>query len=324
MAVSLVRNGREILSHVTASQILLHQKYGGVFPEMAARAHVELVIPTLKKALVEAAISPEDIDRIAVANGPGLMGSLLVGLNCAKSLALAWKKPLVGVNHVEAHLYAAMMAQEKPQFPALGVVISGGHTLLLRIEDIGRYACIGTTVDDAIGEAFDKVATLLGLPYPGGPEIEALAQSGDPTRYPFKPGHVKGSPWSFSFSGLKTQVLYALKGQNGDKHALSLLPSSEKAHIAASFQETALGDIVQRVRKACGTYPFEAIYIGGGVSSSQRLRTLFNEAALPLPIYWPAKGLSVDNAAMIAGLGYWLAESGLDLEAHPNLDAVWK
>lgn len=349
MAFALVQDGKNILSHVTASQASLHQKYGGVFPEMAAREHVDLLIPTLRQTLQEADVDPAQIDLIAVANGPGLMGSLLVGLNCAKSLSLAWNRPLVGVNHVEAHLYAAMMSQEiipnvtenldlRPRqslgignqifshvgynrFPALGIVISGGHTLMVRIDAIGSYEWIGTTVDDAIGEAFDKVASLLGLPYPGGPAIEELAKSGDPLRYPFKAGHVKGMPWSFSFSGLKTQILYALKGQNGNKDALNQLPPSEKAHIAASFQETALRDIVSRAKKALNTFPAQAIYIGGGVSNNQRLRALFAE--FELEVCWPSKGLSLDNAAMIAGLGYWNylsgKEQGLALEGYPTL-----
>lgn len=321
MAFALVKDGKEILAHVTASQALLHEKYKGVFPEMAAREHVELILPTLKATFAKANLTFDAVDLIAVANGPGLMGSLLVGLNCAKTLALAWNRPLVGVNHVEAHLYAAMMSQDTTHFPALGIVISGGHTFMVRIHGIGQYEWIGTTVDDAIGEAFDKVAALLGLPYPGGPAIEALARSGDPTRYPFKPGHVRGSPWNFSFSGLKTQVLYALKGQNGNKEALSLLPDSEKAHIAASFQETALGDIVSRAQKAIKSYPVEAIYVGGGVSNNQRLRALFTEAGLRPD--WPSFGLSLDNAAMIAGLGYWNyldgKDQGLALEANPTL-----
>lgn len=317
MAVSIVRDGKQILSHVTASQALFHQQYNGVFPEMAARAHVELMIPTLREAFLQANISYESIDRIAVTNGPGLIGSLLIGLNCAKSLSLAWNKPVVGINHVEAHLYAAIMEQTNPLFPSLGIVLSGGHTLLAQIDGITKYKWIGTTVDDAIGEAFDKVASLLGLPYPGGPAIELLAKNGDPTRYRFRSGRVKGAPWNFSFSGLKTQILYALKGQNGSKEALTLLPSTEKAHLAASFQEVALNDIVNRARKLLSVFPYRAIYIGGGVSSNERLRQLFQNS--PIPIYWPPKGLSVDNAAMVAGLGFWMDEpSGLELNAYPT------
>lgn len=322
MAVAIVRDGVEILSHVVSSQIALHQNYQGVFPEMAAREHVDLVLPTLKQALADASLTLESIDRIAVTNGPGLLGSLLVGLNSAKSLALALNKPLVGVNHVEAHLYAAMMDRSTThRFPALGLVLSGGHTLLAKIHGTADYEWIGTTVDDAIGEAFDKTASLLGLPYPGGPAIEQLAKEGNPSVFSFKPCRVKESPWNFSFSGLKTQVLYALKGQNGSKSALSLLSPSEKADLAAAFQETALRTILDKAKKAVGEFPAGALYIGGGVSNNQRLRCLFEEANLGIPIFWPSKGLSLDNAAMIAGLGFWLTpeEEPLRLGAFPHL-----
>jgi N6-L-threonylcarbamoyladenine synthase len=254
---------------------------------------------------------------------PGLISSLLIGLHFAKSLALAWNKPLVGVNHIEAHLYAAMMTAPLV-FPAIGLVVSGGHTLLLRIEGIGEYRLIGTTVDDAAGEAFDKVASLLGLPYPGGPAIEELALRGDLSRYRFKPGRVKNRPLDFSFSGLKTQILYALKGQNGNKEALNRLPVSEKAHLAACFQQTALQDLVDKTTKATEHFPSMAIYVGGGVSASQRLRALFQEANLQIPIYFPAKTLSLDNGAMIAGLGHFVAPigQGLDLTVSPTLPTL--
>lgn len=339
MAVAVVEDGVKILSNVIASQASLHEKTHGVFPETAAREHIHLFLPAIREALREANLSPEAIDKIAVANGPGLIGSLLIGVNVAKSLALAWNKPLVGVNHVEAHLYAAMM-RETPLFPSIGLVISGGHTLLLRIPEIGVYETIGTTVDDAVGEAFDKVATLLGLPYPGGPAIEALAKEGDPSRYLFKPGRVKNQSWNFSFSGLKTQVLYALKGQNGSKEALTLLPVSEKSHLAASFQETALKNLVSKVEEALSHFPSKAVYIGGGVSNNERLRLLFSQANLPVPLYFPGKNLSLDNAAMIAGLGFFVPVEvqgqapaaikgqalgtiqGLDLEVCPTLHSL--
>lgn len=302
-AAAVVRDGKEILSNIIASQADLHQQYGGVFPELACRRHIDVLIPVLQEALEKAQIQPEEIDLIAVAKGPGLIGALLIGLNAAKALSLAWDRPFVGVNHVEAHLYAAMMLHE-PLFPALGIVVSGGHTFMIRISALGTYEPIGATVDDAIGEAFDKVATLLGLPYPGGPAIEALAQSGDPSRYMFRPGKVKGHPWDFSFSGLKTNVLYTVKGQSATKHSPLLISEEEKAHVAAAFQETALGDIVNKGVKAARHFDCKAIYLGGGVSNNQRLRKLFAQAAPELVIHWPPLGLSLDNAAMIAGLGY--------------------
>jgi N6-L-threonylcarbamoyladenine synthase len=300
-AVAVVEDGIVIRSNVIASQSGFHRKFGGVFPEMAARQHVDMVIPTIQEALDTAQITPSQIDLIAVAKGPGLIGPLLIGLNAAKALALSWEKPFIGVNHVEAHLYAAMMSNQSFEFPALGVVVSGGHTFLAKILSVGQYEMIGTTVDDAVGEAFDKVATLLDLPYPGGPEIEQLAKLGDPKRYPYKAGKVKGQPWDFSFSGLKTNVLYTVKGQNGLKQGLSAIAPEDRCHVAASFQETALGDITSKALLAAKTFKCQAIYVGGGVSNNRRLRELLQGE---VPVYWPKAGLSLDNGAMIAGLGF--------------------
>lgn len=316
-ACSIVQDGKEILSNVIASQTDLHAQYGGVFPELACRKHIDTLIPVIEEAIVQAGIGKRAIDLVAVAKGPGLIGALLIGLNAAKALSLAWKKPFVGVNHVEAHLYAAMMGGKEPLYPSLGVVISGGHTFLVRILEIGKYEMIGQTVDDAIGEAFDKVAVMLGLPYPGGPAIEMLAKKGDPSRYFFKPGRVKEKPWDFSFSGLKTNVLYTVKGQNQNKNAPSTITEAEKPHIAAAFQETALRDVVNKALLAAQTFDCQAIYLGGGVSNNGRLRELFKLS--PIPVFWPPQGLSLDNAAMIAGLGYHLFQKqghgdGLDLE----------
>lgn len=300
-AVAVVEDGITILSNVIASQSGMHKKFGGVFPEMAARQHVDLVIPTIQEALETARVEPKQIDLIAVAKGPGLIGPLLIGLNAAKALSLAWEKPFIGVNHVEAHLYAAMMSNRSFEFPALGVVVSGGHTFLVRILEVGHYEMIGTTVDDAVGEAFDKVALLLGLSYPGGPEVEALAKSGDPRRFPFKAGKVKGQPWDFSFSGLKTNVLYTVKGQNGIKGGENTIGAEEKCHVAASFQEAALGDIAAKALLAAKTFGCRAIYVGGGVSNNRRLRELLSG---DIPVYWPTGALCLDNGAMIAGLGF--------------------
>jgi N6-L-threonylcarbamoyladenine synthase len=323
-ACAIVRDGKEILSNVIYSQTDLHSQYGGVFPELACRRHLEVIIPVIQEALAEANVTKEEIDLIAVAKGPGLVGALLIGLNAAKSLSLAWNKPFIGVNHVEAHLYAAMMGKETCHFPALGVVISGGHTFLLKIVELGVYEMIGTTVDDAIGEAFDKVAGMLGLPYPGGPAIEALAKHGNPLLYPFKAGKVKGRPWDFSFSGMKTNVLYTLKGQNSHKDAPLALADSEKPHIAASFQEAALNEIVDKACKAAETFGCKEIFLGGGVSNNKRLRALFAEKDNSIPVSWPPFGLSLDNGAMIAGLGHQLlmkrgCGDSLDLEPSPRI-----
>jgi len=320
-ACSVVRDGKEILSNVIATQADLHSIYGGVYPELACRRHFELIIPMVDQALKEANSLPTDIDLISVAYGPGLIGALLLGVHAAKSLSLAWNRPFVGVNHVEAHLYAAWMGCESPEFPALGVVVSGGHTFLVKMESLSQYEIIGQTVDDAIGEAFDKVAVMLDLPYPGGPEIEKLARQGNPKLFPFKSGVVKGRPWDFSFSGLKTNVLYTVKGQNCDKKAPSQITEQDKPHIAASFQEAALKDISFKAMAAAEQFGCKMIFLGGGVTNNQRLRELFH--ASNVPVHWPLSGLSLDNAAMIAGLGTHIFNqrggNALDLEPKPRI-----
>jgi N6-L-threonylcarbamoyladenine synthase len=300
---SIVADGKEILSNLVATQEAIHSCYGGVIPELASRQHVQALYPLLNQTLNEASVTLKEIDLIAVAKGPGLIGALLVGINFAKGLSFGSQIPLVGVNHIEAHLYAALMSQKKQvEFPALGVVLSGGHTSLVVIKEMGDYELIGQTVDDAVGEAFDKVATLLGLPYPGGPAIEKLASLGDPHRYPLKPGKVKDNPWNFSFSGLKTNVLYHAKGQNSDKHSPLIISEEDKKDLAASFQHTALKDISQKCSLAALSYQCKSMLIGGGVSNNRALRALLASQA-PCPLYWPSQGLSLDNAAMIAGLG---------------------
>lgn len=303
-ACAVVRDGKEILSNVVTSQIDLHNEYGGVVPELACRRHVDLFQPTLDKALRDAHISLKQIDLIAVAYAPGLIGALLIGLNAAKTLSLSLQKPFVGVNHVEAHLYAALMSQPHfPQFPCLGMVLSGGHTALLKVKGIGDYQLIGQTVDDAIGESFDKAAKILGLPYPGGPYIESWARLGKLGTFKFKPGKVKGKPFDFSFSGLKTQVLYAVKGQN-EKGLEKSLTQQQKYDLAAAFQETALMDIIEKAKLAASQENCRTIMLGGGVTFNKHLRHLFQERAPELETIWPDPSLSLDNAAMIAGLGY--------------------
>ncbi len=243
----------------------------------------------------------QDIDLIAVAHGPGLIGALLIGLNAAKALSFALNKPLIGVNHIKAHLYAAVMSQKDPiSFPCLGVVLSGGHTAIVLMRDLATYELIGQTVDDAIGEAFDKTAKILDLPYPGGPQIERLALQGNPKAYPFKAGQVKGSPLQFSFSGLKTAVLYAVRGQNGTGES----SFDNKSDLAASFQQAALGDVVSKVSLAAEQYGVRTVIFGGGVTNNKRLRAMFATACPQLTCLWPMPGLDLDNAAMIAGLGY--------------------
>lgn len=297
-SAALVRGGREILSHVTASSASLHEKYGGVFPEVACRRHIEVLLPVIEETFSQGGVSPEALSGIAVARGPGLVGALLIGLQAAKGLSLAWKKPLFGVNHVEAHLYAAFMSSAPPPlFPSLGFVLSGGHTLLLEIEGARRYRVLGTTVDDALGEAFDKVGVLLGLPYPGGPRVEALAREGNPFRFPFRAGTVKKSPLDFSFSGLKTNVLYTFQ-------SLSSPSAQDKADVAASFQRAAFSDLLKKAEMAMEKTAPKALYFGGGVCNNRELRAQFAKKFPSLPLFWPSPELTLDNAAMIAGLGY--------------------
>lgn len=317
-AVAVVEEGKKILFHIIASQAEQHAHYGGVFPEMASRQHIDCILPLVEKAKQ----SIKKFDAIAVANGPGLIGSLLMGVSAAQALAYSWDIPLIGVNHVHAHLYAAMMSEDvELSFPALGVVVSGGHTFLAKITSIHDYAIIGTTVDDAVGEAFDKVATLLGYPYPGGPHIESLAQGGNSNYYPFKAGIVKGRPLDFSYSGLKTTVLYTVQGKNKFRSSSAPLSYEDKKHVAASFQKAALLDIVEKSLKASQTFACKAIYLGGGVTNSQALKKLFLNHSFKIPIYWPPKGLSLDNAAMIAGLGYHVpSTSPLQIKVFPKID----
>lgn len=291
-ACAIVKEGREILSNVVFSQIDIHEPFGGVVPELACRRHIDVLIPVIEQALNDAKCKLEDIDLFAVAYGPGLIGALLIGLNAAKTLSLCTHKPFVGVNHVEAHLYAALMSNPEVNFPCLGVVLSGGHTNLIYIHKIGEYELIGQTVDDAIGEAFDKVAKMMGLPYPGGPHIETLAEKGNPKSYSLKAGTVKGKPLDFSFSGLKTAVLYAYD------------ETSDKSNLAASFQEAAFNDIFKKTLLAAEKYSCKTLVFGGGVTNNKKLRNLFAEKASNFQQLWPSLGLSLDNAAMIAGLGY--------------------
>lgn len=292
-AAAVVVDGKEVLSNVIASQVDWHKEFGGVVPELASRQHIEAIIPVVMQSLEEAGCQLSDIDVIAAADRPGLMGSLLVGINTAKALAWALGKPYVGVNHLEAHLYAVLMEEHVPT-PALGVILSGGHTQIMHIPEFGVYHQISKTVDDAIGEAFDKVAKMLELPYPGGPEIERLAKQGDPTAFQFRAGRVKGQPLAFSFSGLKTAVLYQLRK----------LETDQKADVAASFQRAAFDDVLKKISLAAKEYECDRILLGGGVTNSRTLRAQFAKQCPHLHPYWPAFGLSLDNGAMIAGLAY--------------------
>jgi N6-L-threonylcarbamoyladenine synthase len=314
-AIAIVQEGHLILANCLASQVELHALYGGVVPELASRGHAEAIFPLIEQALNQAGLQLEQIDAIAATYTPGLLGALLIGLNVAKSLSLTLKKPFIGVHHIEAHMYAAWMSQSQlnqkrfelaNSFPALGLVISGGHTLLCQINQLGSYQLLSHTLDDAMGEAFDKVAVMLGCPYPGGPWIEQLAKSGDPNAYPFKAGLSKTHPWHFSFSGLKTQVLHAIWGSNLAKMSHSKevadLSNEVKANLAASFQQAMIKDLLYKANYFSDQIQAQSLWIGGGVSANETLRLNFQNFLIP--VLWPTKLLSVDNAAMIAGLAY--------------------
>jgi N6-L-threonylcarbamoyladenine synthase len=316
---AIVRDGREILSNIVSSQAELHNQLGGVMPELACRQHVEMLIPVIEQALSEAQITLNQVDVIAVAHCPGLIGALLLGVTTAKALAMALKKPLVGINHTEAHLYAALMSHPTPPtYPCLGAVLSGGHTAVLEMKEIGSYRLIGHTVDDAIGEAYDKVAKMLGLPYPGGPHIEKWALSGNPHAFSFKAGHVKSNPFDFSFSGLKTAVLYTIKDRE--------MSDQLKHDVAASFQHAALSDIILKLKRAAESTGAKSIVFGGGVTNNRKIREMAALAFPHLQLIWPSFDLTLDNAAMIAGLGYEKyrqnPESNLFLEAVPTFSWI--
>lgn len=327
-AASIVDDGKVILSNIVSSQSALHAPYGGVIPELACRRHVEVIIPVINQALSVANTKLSDIDLIAAAKGPGLIGALLIGLNAAKALSFAMDIPFIGINHLEAHLYAAMMDHlDHIPFPALGLILSGGHTALVHIDNLGSYRVIGITVDDAIGEAFDKVASMLNLPYPGGRYIEELAKTGDPYKYSFSAGKCKRNPLNFSYSGLKTNVLYAVKGQNSHKNSPLIIDESEKQHIAASFQRAAFSDILNKTLTALDQHMYRSIILGGGVCCNQNLNAMFTEAITTLPIFWPKPNLSCDNAAMIAGLAYHKFRDSkkadsFDLKVMPRIPAL--
>ena len=316
-AASVVEDGFRLLSNVVASSMTQHEQYGGVVPEIAARSHIEVIMPVIEQALSEASCTWDDIDAIAVTFGAGLGGSLLVGVLTARTLAIAYSKPLYAINHVEAHLYANFLTETalpgyvlppaQPIFPALGLIVSGGHTQLVLFEDHFNYRLLGQTNDDAIGEAFDKVAKILGLPYPGGPSVSKKALSGNPLAFTL-PKAKLANKYDFSFSGLKTAVLRLAQAQIGEDFTFpsiklaERLSESQKADIAASFQRVAIETVVEKALLAFQEFHVKSIIIGGGVASSQDLRRQL-AAALPLPITYPDLKLCTDNGAMIATLG---------------------
>ncbi len=299
--MALVEDGRRVLSNVVASQMLEHARYGGVVPEVASRRHVEQINVVIRAALAEAGMSLRDIGAVAVTNRPGLLGALLVGVSAAKALAMALGVPLVGVHHIEAHLYANFLTHPDADFPAVALVVSGGHTDLFHLRGHGDYALLGRTRDDAAGEAFDKSARLMGLEYPGGPAIQRAAAQGDPKAVPLPRALLPGTA-EFSFSGLKTAV----------KNALRADPPPAVPDLAASFQEAVVDVLVLKTIKAAEAAGVSRVFLAGGVAANARLRERMGEAcaAAGLALFYPPPALCTDNGAMIAATGYYHLQAG--------------
>ena len=302
-AASVVSDGRVILSNAVASQMDLHAHYGGVFPELASREHVKAIYTIIDQALHQAHLELHEIDAIAVTRGPGLAGSLVVGVNMAKGLSLATGKPLLGINHMEGHIYSSWLypadtsPHQPPRFPLLALLVSGGHSELILVRDHLEYERLGGTVDDAAGEAFDKVARLLDLPYPGGPSIQKASLEGNPTAFPFPRAMMEGT-WDFSFSGVKTSVLRTVENLQEQGKPLPI------PDLAASFQAAVVDVLVEKTLAAAETFEVREIIVAGGVSANKRLREkMLLESERPVHI--PPLYLCTDNAAMIAGAGYY-------------------
>jgi N6-L-threonylcarbamoyladenine synthase len=318
-AVAIVEDGFTVRTNLIARQEHLHERFGGVVPEVAARAHVEAINPLLAQALDETGLDPRDLDGVAVTVGPGLVGALLVGMAAAKAVSLAAKKPLVGVNHLEAHYWANFLEHGKPEPPYVALIVSGGHTMLVHVPELFRHEVLGQTLDDAAGEAFDKVARMLGLGFPGGPALDAAARSGDPNAIRFPRAMEDSGDLDFSMSGLKTAVLRYVKGERAAGRDIDV------PDLAASFQEAIVDVQVTKTIEAARRTGVERVLMGGGVVANTRLRErlVTDGASAGYEVLVPPLSLCTDNAAMVACLGAARLErgdrSGLDIAADPNL-----
>ncbi|UCD76877.1 MAG: tRNA (adenosine(37)-N6)-threonylcarbamoyltransferase complex transferase subunit TsaD [Phycisphaerales bacterium] len=330
-AAAVVGSGRRVLSNVIATQHDLHEEYAGVVPEIASRAHLERILPVLRDAMREAEVDYSDLDAIAVGNRPGLIGSLLVAVSAAKALAWSLGKPLIGIDHVQAHLYAGSLEALPVEYPALGLVVSGGHTSLFLVHSPLDVTLLGRTIDDAVGEAYDKAAAILEIGYPGGPRIDCIAQVGDENAHDLPVSALDPDSLDFSFSGLKTALLYAVRGKpmgrGADAHFerdASGLSRKEKADFAASFQKAAVAAVMLKIRRALKRHAVESLLVGGGVSANSRLRQELTELGdlRQLDLRLPAIEYCLDNAAMIAGLAAGRYRAGqfddLTLAASPR------
>jgi N6-L-threonylcarbamoyladenine synthase len=317
-SAAVVADGKNIISNVVASSLPLHKKYGGVVPEIACRHHTELINIVLKKAIKSAGVSLKDIDGISVTQGPGLVGALLVGISLAKALSYSLKVPLIAVNHLSAHLYSSMMDSRPYQLPCVGLIVSGGHSSLVYIKDTDDIKLLGQTRDDACGEAFDKVAKILKLGFPGGPIIEKMAKKGDPRAIRFPRTHLDKDTFDFSFSGIKTAVLYYVQALEREKKKIPVYD------ICAGFQDALIDMLLDKTRACLIAKGSKMLLVGGGVSANTALRDRLTHmsSSLGVEVLFPAKGLYTDNAAMVAGVGFHLYNkkrfSDYTITAEPN------